>query len=43
MELDESYVDFSGNEKSLNGAYVLPGATWTMGAMFAQTPGVLGI
>ena len=31
--------DFSGDE-SLNGGYSMPGSTWTMGAMFAQTSGL---
>ncbi len=32
--------DFSGTDEKLNGAYAMPGATWTMGAMFAQTSGL---
>lgn len=32
--------DFSGKENKLNGAYAMPGATWTMGALFAQTSGL---
>lgn len=32
--------DFSGESKKINGAYPLRGATWTMGAMFAQTSGL---
>ena len=32
--------DFSGNDDTLNGGYSMPGSTWTMGAMFAQTSGL---
>lgn len=32
--------DFSGTDPKLNGAYAMPGSTWTMGAMFAQTSGL---
>lgn len=32
--------DFSGENNKLNGGYVMPGATWTMGAMFAQSSGL---
>ena len=32
--------NFSGEDNALNGAYVTLGATWTMGAMFAQTSGL---
>lgn len=32
--------DFSGDQNKLNGAYSMPGSTWTMGAMFAQTSGL---
>ena len=31
--------NFNGKESTLNGAISLPGATWTMGGMFAQTSG----
>ncbi len=31
---------FAGNSGKLNGAFSLPGATWTSGAMFAQTSGL---
>lgn len=31
---------FNGNSGKLNGAYVLPGATWTMGGLFAQSSGL---
>lgn len=32
--------DFSGENKKLNGGIAMPGSTWTMGAMFAQTSGI---
>jgi phosphoglycerol transferase len=32
--------DFSGTDKTLDGGFAMPGATWTMGAMFAQTSGL---
>lgn len=32
--------DFSGDTDDINGAYVMPGATWTMGGIFAQTAGI---
>lgn len=32
--------NFSGDSGILNGAISLPGSTWTMGAMFAQTSGL---
>lgn len=32
--------DFSGEDTKLNGGYCMPGATWTMGAMFGQTSGL---
>lgn len=32
--------DFSGSDSKLNGGYSMPGTTWTMGAMFAQTSGL---
>lgn len=38
-EIAKTYDDFSGDEAGLDGAYSLPGATWTMGGMFAQTAG----
>ena len=31
---------FSGDSSRINGGYVMPGATWTMGALFAQTSGL---
>ena len=39
-EIAQEYEDFSGSETALNGAYAMPGATWTIGAMFAQTSGL---
>ena len=40
-ELARENEDFSGEDKEeLNGGYAMPGATWTMGAMFAQTSGL---
>lgn len=39
-ELSETNENFSGDRGILNGGYALKGATWTMGAMFAQTSGV---
>lgn len=32
--------DFRGYDNKLNGARVLPGGTWTIGAMFSQTAGL---
>ena len=32
--------DFSGSDPMLNGGISLPGTTWTIGAMFAQTTGL---
>jgi phosphoglycerol transferase len=39
-ELAQGNEDFSGENKELNGGYSMPGTTWTMGAMFAQTSGL---
>lgn len=39
-ELAQENEDFSGESKQLNGGYSMPGTTWTMGAMFAQTSGL---
>ncbi len=39
-DLAQENEDFSGNETALNGGYSLTGATWTMGALFAQTTGL---
>jgi len=33
-------INFSGNTGKLNGAYSLPGTTWTMGAVFALNTGL---
>ncbi len=38
--LAQNNEDFSGSGNSLNGGISLPGATWTMGAMFAQATGL---
>ena len=38
--LDPENEDFSADDGTLNGGYVLPGATWTMGAMFAHSTGL---
>ena len=39
-ELAQENEDFSGENNELNGGYSMPGTTWTMGAMFAQTSGL---
>ena len=39
-ELAEENECFSGDSNTLNGAVSLPGSTWTMGALFAQTSGL---
>lgn len=39
-ELAKANESFSGDSKVLNGAYSLPGTTWTMGGMFAATAGL---
>ena len=38
--LAQENEDFSGSDDSLNGGISLPGTTWTIGAMFAQTSGL---
>lgn len=38
--LAQEHEDFSGAASALNGAYAPEGATWTMGALFAQTAGL---
>lgn len=38
--LAQENEDFSGESKQLNGGYAMPGATWTIGAMFSQTSGI---
>ena len=39
-KLAQENEDFSGESEKLNGGYSMPGTTWTMGAMFAQTSGL---
>ncbi len=39
-QLAQENEDFSGSSDRLNGGYAMTGATWTMGAMFAQTSGL---
>ncbi len=39
-KLAQENEDFSGKSTKLNGGYAMTGATWTMGAMFAQTSGL---
>jgi len=39
-EISENNEDFSGDAMVLNGGYAVTGATWTIGAMFAQTSGL---
>ena len=38
--LAQENEDFSGEDKKLNGGYAMPGATWTVAAMFSQTAGI---
>lgn len=38
--LAQNNEDFSGDSKEINGGYAMPGATWTIGAMFSQTSGI---
>ena len=38
-DIAEGNEDFSGKDAKLDGAVSLPGSTWTMGAMFAQSSG----
>lgn len=38
--LAQENEDFSGENTELNGGYAMPGATWTIAAMFAQTSGI---
>lgn len=40
VELAKEYEDFSGNTTELNGGYSMPGTTWTIGGIFAQTSGI---
>lgn len=39
-DLSNRYENFSGDDKTLNGGYSMPGTTWTIGAMFGQTSGL---
>ena len=39
-ELSKQNESFSGDNQTLNGGYAMPGATWTIGAMFAQSTGM---
>lgn len=39
-QLSQENIDFSGEDKKINGGYVLPGTTWTMGAIFGQSSGL---
>ena len=39
-ELARQNIDFRGDDERINGGVSLPGATWTMGGMFAQTAGL---
>ncbi len=39
-DLAKENESFSGDQTTLNGAYSLPGTTWTMGGMFAATAGL---
>lgn len=38
--LAQENEDFSGEDIELNGGHSMPGTTWTMGALFAQTAGI---
>lgn len=38
--LAQENEDFSGQDYALNGGYAMPGATWTIAAMFSQTSGI---
>ena len=39
-QIAQENEDFSGETADLNGGYSMPGTTWTIGAMFAQTSGL---
>ena len=39
-KLSQENENFSGDSTKLNGGYSLPGTTWTIGGMFAQTSGL---
>lgn len=38
--LAQENEDFSGTDQLINGGYAMPGATWTIAAMFSQTSGI---
>ncbi|MCI9227329.1 MAG: sulfatase-like hydrolase/transferase, partial [Dorea sp.] len=38
--LAQENEDFSGTDTAINGGYAMPGATWTIAAMFSQTSGI---
>lgn len=38
--LAQENEDFSGADPLINGGYAMPGATWTIAAMFSQTSGI---
>lgn len=38
--LSKTNQSFAGDSTQINGAYSLPGSTWTMGGLFAQTSGL---
>lgn len=39
-KLSQENENFSGSSKKLDGGYSLPGSTWTMGGIFAQSSGL---
>lgn len=39
-QLSLEHENFSGDQNILNGGYAMPGATWTVAAMFAQSTGL---
>lgn len=38
--LAQENEDFSGTDAAINGGYAMPGATWTIAAMFSETSGI---
>ena len=38
--LAQENEDFSGTDPAINGGYAMPGATWTIAAMFSETSGI---
>ncbi|MEE1085838.1 MAG: GBS Bsp-like repeat-containing protein [Schaedlerella sp.] len=40
VEIAQDNEDFSGDTKQINGGYSMPGTTWTIGGIFAQTAGI---